>query len=368
MALPPIPGVLPVPLSSLQAFAAGLPAVDAQGYGDGSSPFRYTETSAFVQDDWRATPRVTVKAGLRYQRQHFPDFDVTVTSLGGAPLVYPYPLGDPHVSPRIGVAIDPAGDGRTSVHAAYGLFFGDQLNGVYSATNVFGRPSGTRLHVYTFPLSVAAWQQSGHLLPDGAIPAPNVSITVGPDSQTPRTHQASAGVTRDLGRGTVLGAELVYAHGLHQLGALDYNPIVPSLGPGRRPNDVGSVAGTSAPAAQYTDFGETWYRGLLVSLQQHFGADHNIRVAYTWSSAEDNSSSTVGLVNDNGRGRNPQDPTGLPIGFDPASRAGPRRNRRAPSAGDQRIVAAARPIRIGGAAERRERAAVHRGGGRGPQR
>ncbi len=323
VALPAIPGVLPVPLSSLQAFAAGLPAVYVQGYGDGSSPFKYTQTSAFVQDDWRATSRLTFKVGLRYQRQWFPDFDVTVTSLGGTPLVYPYPLGDHHLSPRVGVAIDPAGDGRTSVHAAYGLFFGDQLTGVYSATNVFGRQSGTRLHVYPFPLSLAAWQQAGHRLPDGAIPAPRVTITVGPDARTPRVHQASAGVTRDLGRGTVLGVEAVYARGFHQLGALDYNPIVPALGPGRRPNDIGGMAGTSATAVHYTDYGETWYRGLLMSLQQRLGTGHDIRLAYTWSSAEDNSSSALGLVNDNGRGRDPQHPTGLPAGFDATRETGP---------------------------------------------
>ena len=323
VALPAIPGLLPAPLSSLQAFVTGLPAAYVQGYGDGSTPFRYTETAAFVQDDWRVTSRLTAKAGLRYQRQQFPNFDVSVTGLGGAPLVYPYPLGDPHVSPRLAIAFDPAGDGRTSVHAAYGLFFGNQLTGVYGATNVFGRASGTRLNVYTFPLSLAAWQQPSHQLPDGAIPAPHVTITVGPDAQTPRVHQASAGVVRDFGQGTAMGVETVYARGFHQLGALDYNPIIPALGPGRRPNDIGGVAGTSAPAAQYTDFGGTWYRGLLVSIQQRLGTERQVRLAYTWSSTEDNSSDTLGLVDANGLGRNPQDPNGLPVGFSPARERGP---------------------------------------------
>lgn len=326
VALPSIPGLLPMALSPLQAFAAGLPAVYAQGYGDGDTPLEYVETTAFVQDDWRVTPRLTVRAGLRYQQQRFPDFNITIAGPGGAPVTYPFPLSDPHLSPRLAVAFDPGGDGRTSLHAAYGLFFGGQLTGVYSATSAFGGSGVRRLKVYTFPLSAMAWPLPGHRLPEGALAVPDVTITVGPDSRTPRVHQVSAGLVRDLGRGLVAGVEGVYARGFHQLGAIDYNPLVPSLGPGRRPNDLGGVAGTSASVAQYTDFGETWYRGLLVSLQQRFGAGHEYRVAYTLSSAEDNSTSVLGLVQDHGRGRDPQNPRGLPLGFDPDSERGPAVN------------------------------------------
>ena len=55
--LPAIPGVLPVPVSSIQALALGLPAAYVQGYGDSAVPHGYRDLSLFVQDDWRLTDR-----------------------------------------------------------------------------------------------------------------------------------------------------------------------------------------------------------------------------------------------------------------------------------------------------------------------
>lgn len=322
-ALPPIPGLLPTGLGALDAFRAGLSALYVQGYGDGQSPFDYGEVSLFAQDDWRIGSRLTLKGGVRYQHQRFPDFDVTVSNLGGTSLTYPFPLGGHHLSPRVAAALDVDGNGLTTLRGAYGLFFGAQLTALYGTTNVFGRDDGTRLLVYPFPISVAGWQAPGHVLPEGAVPLPRVTITIGPDARTPRVHQVSGGLTRLIGPSTVLSADVVYARGRNQLGALEYNPLVPALGPGRRPNDVGGFPGTSTNASQFTDFGETWYRGLLLSATRRFGDRGDLRVAYTWSSAEDNASRYAAQVDDNGRGRNPADPSGLPVGFDPARERGP---------------------------------------------
>ena len=322
-ALPPIPGLLPTALSALDAFRVGLPALYVQGYGDGESPFDYGEVSLFVQDDWRVGSRLTLKGGLRYQHQRFPDFDVTVSSLAGTTLTYPFPLRGHHVSPRMAAAFDVDGNGQTTLRAAYGLFFGAQLTALYGTTNVFGRDDGTRLLLYPFPISVAGWHAPGHLLPEGAVPLPRVTITIGPETRTPRVHQLSWGVTRLLGAATSISADVVYARGLHQLGVLEYNPVVPALGPGRRPNDIAGIAGSSTSVSQFTDFGETWYRGLLLSATRRFGTRGDVRVSYTWSAAKDNVSRYGGQVDDNGQGRNPADPAGLPLGFDAARERGP---------------------------------------------
>ncbi len=322
-ALPPIPGLLPTGASALDAFRGGLPALYVQGYGDGESPFDYRELSVFAQDDWRVGSRLTLKGGLRYQHQGFPDFDVTVSNLAGTTLTYPFPLRGHTVSPRVAGALDADGQGRTLIRGAYGLFFGAQLTALYGTTNVFGRDDGTRLLVYPFPVSVAGWQAPGHRLPEGAVPLPRVTITIGPEARTPRVHQVSGGVTRLVGASTAVSADVVFAHGLNQLGVLEYNPTVPALGPGRRPNDIAGMAGTSASVSQFTDFGETWYRGLLVSATRRFSTHGDLRVSYTWSAAEDNVSRYAGQVEDNGVGRNPADPTGVPLGFDPARERGP---------------------------------------------
>jgi hypothetical protein len=241
-------------------------------------------------------------------------------------LTYACPLGGANLSPRLAASYDPSGDGRTSFHAAYGLFFGNQLTTMYGATDVFTRPGGTRLNLFPFPSSAFAWQQPNHRLPDTNASLPRVTITIGPDAATPRVHQTSVGVSRALTSAVALSADVVYSRGFHQLGALEYNPLVPSLGPERRPNDVNGMSGTSINSAQFTDYGETWYRGLLVSLRRRLSSGYAYSVAYTWADAEDNVSSYAALVNDHGRGRNAGDLTGLPVGFDPRSERGPTDN------------------------------------------
>ena len=74
-------------------------------------------------------------------------------------------------------------------------------------------------------------------------------------------HTARGHRSRDRRPTSSLAANFIHVRGRHQLGTIDYNPIVPSLGPGRRPNDVDGRAGTSASVLQYTSFGESWYRG-----------------------------------------------------------------------------------------------------------
>ncbi len=82
-----------------------------------------------------------------------------------------------------------------------------------------------------------------------------------PGLKTSYAHQFSAGLDRVIGTMT-LSANVAYVRGLDQLGTIDYNPLVPSLGAGRRPEDIGGRAGTSASILQYTSYGDTWHRGL----------------------------------------------------------------------------------------------------------
>jgi len=118
---------------------------------------------------------------------------------------------------------------------------------------------------------------------------------------------------------------VIYARGKHQIGTIDYNPVIPALGANRRPNDIGGVAGTSASVLQYSDFGETWYRGLTVTAQKRYSRGSQFLVSYTLSKSEDNSTDfqSAFIPESNGSGRNPADPTGLPIGFNPDLEKGP---------------------------------------------
>ena len=145
-------------------------------------------------------------------------------------------------------------------------------------------------------------------------------------SKTPYAHHFSVGIDRAVARSRRADGEL-------RVRARLQSARHDRLQPGRACRSVpvavrstsADVPGTSASVLQYTAFGETWYHGLTVSATKRFSE--------RWGSAgqlhavEGDDTSTdfqsTFLPQDNGRGRNPNDPTGLPLGFDPDSERGP---------------------------------------------
>ena len=311
---------LPGPITALQALQLGLPAAYIKGYGDPDSPHTVQDLSAFAQDEWTIGRRLTLRPGVRYQAQFWPDYSYTSPGIDGS---YRLPANH-NVAPRLGLAWDLRGDGRSAITAAYGLFFDNQfLVPVVLPQVVNGRQ--VRGVVLQGPGAVTAWRSPGHQLPDAALAQfPSLTINVDPALDTPYAHHASVAVKHDFDRRFSVTVSGVVAKGNHYAGGIDYNPVLPALGPNRRPLDVNGVAGTSSAASQFTSWGESWYRGLLATVSGRFPRGAQWTAAYTLSKAEDSISDFVNQPpQDPGRGRNPDDPTGLPLGFDPQSERGP---------------------------------------------
>ena len=252
------------------------------------------------------------------------DLDYTVSMPGGGSFTYQVPDDTNNIAPRVAVVFDPGANGRSSIHASYGLFYDNHiLANAQIGNGIDGED--LRTLVLRFPSSIAPWRLPGQQLPEPTTPYPSLEISPDPDLETPYAHQASLGYDRAIGANMGLSMDLLYVHGLGQLGTVDYNPVVPSLGAGRRPNDINGVAGTSASILQYTSYGETWYRGLTLSVNRRLANNYQFLLSYTLSEAEDTSTDfqSAFIPQDNGRGRDPNDVTGLPIGFDPDSEKGP---------------------------------------------
>jgi hypothetical protein len=322
-ALPAIPALgINAPLSSLQALAAGLPAAYVQGYGVTGDDYDDYDAAVFVQDDWAVTNKLMVKAGLRYQRQWMYDIPYTV-SIPGGKYTYKIPDDTNNYGPRLSVAYDPAGNGKSSLHAAWGIFFDNQI---LANAQVGAGINGVTLRtlVQRIPASITAWKQPGHKLAEPTTPYPSLVISPDPGLQTPYSRQMAVGYDRAFGQSFSASLDGVWVRGKNQIGTIDYNPVVPSLGAGRRPNDVNNVAGTSASVLQYTSFGETWYHGLTLSLNKRFSNNYQYLLSYTYSKAEDTSTDfqSAFITMNNGRGRDLNNLTGLPVGFDPSLERG----------------------------------------------
>ena len=108
-ALPATPGVLAAPVSAIQAVAIGAPATYVQGYGNPDDAFGVKEVSVFSQDDWRIAPRVTLKLGVRYQKQFWPNISYDVA---GFPGTYTFPADNDNLAPPLAAHATPPESGR----------------------------------------------------------------------------------------------------------------------------------------------------------------------------------------------------------------------------------------------------------------
>jgi hypothetical protein len=134
--------------------------------------------AAYVQDTWRATNRLTINAGLRWEpfsgqnleegaiaNFSFENFTNGVKSNAyvNAPAGFLYP-GDPgfpsgrtgfdkrwgNMAPRVGLAWDASGDGRTSVRSSYAINY-DIPSGETWSRLAGGAPFGNRIRVTNPP-------------------------------------------------------------------------------------------------------------------------------------------------------------------------------------------------------------------------
>lgn len=331
--------------TALDALRLGIPAAYVQGYGTSSIDMTTQDLSFFAQDEWRLN-RLVLKPGLRYQQQIWQDFTYQVSDVGGTSFSYPMPRDRNNFAPRLAAAYDVRGDGRSSLHASYGIFFENTYSTVASVTQIVdGRANGVRTLVLAAPRASVAWNAPGHVLSEAQASAllgtstyPSTVISLDPDMKTGYTHQSSVGFDQTLGANLLFSVNGVVVRGFNQPGTIDYNPVLPAvLGPSRRPNDLpcsvnpaatcinGGIPGTSASVLQYTSFARTWYKGLTFSIAKRATDRHQLLVSYTLSKAEDTSTDYQSnfIVQNNGFGRDPANRYGLPRGFDPDSERGP---------------------------------------------
>jgi hypothetical protein len=229
---------------------------------------------SYAQDEWKATPNLTVNAGVRYDLQWIQTINTDTDN----------------VSPRLGVAWTPTASRRTVVRGSGGLFY-DRVplravaNALLSAGNTTDITKLGRVSI-----SLSPGQAGAPVFPNilgAAVPLltlPNLT-TMNPDMQNAYSRQASVEVEQQIGERTTLNVGYQYTGGVNLIISVNQNvPGCVALGTNNGCRPISAYANNS----QFSPLAASAYHGMHVSLVERPGKWGSYRVTYTLSKAMDN--------------------------------------------------------------------------------
>jgi len=263
--------------------------------------------AGYVQDDWKAASRLTLNIGLRYEISTVPTEVNGKLAVLTSPTATSAHVGDPYFSnptlknfePRIGLAYDVFGNGRSALRAGFGIF--DVLPLTYQFLRLASAAAP-----YNITLS-----SSG--LPQGAFPtnAYNLALakydpstlagqrTVWVQQNPPRSYvqQWHVDIEHELTRNLSLTLGYAGSHGVHLPYATDdINIVMPTKVNGSYywPTTGGTLLNSGVGQLDALEYiASSSYNGLLlgVNLKNYHGL--HLQGSYTWQKTIDDGSSTL---------------------------------------------------------------------------
>ncbi len=301
---------------------------------------------AYAQDEWHIRPNLTINFGGRYSYFQQPrddkrlltNFDPESYSAAKAPAidangnicttapcaggVTPNPNYDPmnglivnnqnspfgarvgrtdthDIVPRIGLAWDPYGDGKTSIRAGYGTAYDSTLFGIYEQ-NIFQNPP------FVQSVAILSTQFSNPTAGTPRISLLPPALHATPvNGKTPYTQEWSLDFQRQVVRNLIFDIGYYATKGTHLLVIEDVNQPLPDAfltTPGINP--AGAFSGSTlfenqlnqirpykgyGPINQLLTAANSNYNALQSELRWKFSGSSEIGMAYTWSHCLTNS-------------------------------------------------------------------------------
>jgi hypothetical protein len=331
-----------------------------QVYPGNSTQMSQWYAGVYMADAWRATPRLTVNYGARWEPA-FPQVirhgvaanfseqryaaGIKSSVFSNAPTGFHYP-GDPgfpgtdcrsngickatgiytqwgNVSPRLGLAWDPYGDGRMSIRSSYGMAYDMLTGGFY---NNFVSAPWTQSVTITSP--AGGFDDPWSTYPGGnpfPTPPPSRDVAFLPfgsyfaipyDNPTTTRHSWNLSIQRQVANDWLASATYMGSHGVNLWISKAVNPAIYFPGnfdanrtctqnglvltggnPGTACSTTGNINARRRLILQYPNVGGTTisfideprtggtqrYNGLLLSIQRRAADGLNVGANYTWS-------------------------------------------------------------------------------------
>jgi outer membrane receptor protein involved in Fe transport len=317
-----------VSLNGYQAFERGIPSAFTQRFalpgtsGAVSKP-NSNDYAAFFQDDWRATAKLTLNLGLRYDYQHLtkpPLTNPTLLALTGID-TGTQPRDTNNFGPRVGFAYDVTGGGRTVIRGGYGIYYGRTTaimlgtahtgNGIQTTGITLSSNATIAAAGLTYPNVFAS-------IPAGVSGNPDV-FAFTRDYAQPYVQQARLGFEHELFRDTSVSVTYMFFRGVHLSRTRDINLRAPvattAVGQDGQTFTVARFPGTGAtadarfistvPDRPFPQFGRinlfestanSRYDGVAFQLQRRFSRNFQLLANYTWSKAKDDKPDQTAVV------------------------------------------------------------------------
>lgn len=313
----------------------------SQSSNDLTADTRQNLFEFYGQDAWRIKPNLTITYGVRYSFLRTPyagngnltTFDPSVYKAANAPTLTASgrlvlgtgdplngiitggknsPYGDQitrqdntNLGPRVGIAWDPFGKGRTSVRAGFGIFYDSVAAGLIE-DNVFNNPP----FLSSADFGGGFFFSNTNTAAASASTIPPALWTTDPRWSTPYSEQWNLDVQQSAWGNWLFDVGYVGNKGTHLVGVVDINQVAPGaalaagvivpgqiLGCNATNSNLGACSSTTAPRRLnpirpflgYGTIGQisprfySNYNSLQMSATKRFSANGTFNANYTWS-------------------------------------------------------------------------------------
>jgi hypothetical protein len=301
-------------------FLLGYPTSTAQGGETLRGNFKQNSSYFFVQDDWKASQKLTVNLGLRYEyrfpwndkRGFMSNFDPTTLALDPPEIQQPlqpwetgrFVANEPLLKwknlggflPRVGLAYRVSS--KLVVRTGFGAFSNEPVVGMVQQLGANPRTNATAV-TYQSGLTTPTISLSDPFNPTQATPGGALPNVNGFENPTPLWLIYSWGTSIQYEISPMMAFETAYqgGHSIHESTVTEFNDAVPGATPRQQRRPFPQLQSYRLVTAN----GDSKYNALEAKLQRRPGSSGlSMLLTYTWAKAIDTVGSRLGVVGDPG--------------------------------------------------------------------